>query len=117
MEGDRRIVLFEPGPIVQNTSLIGECKRQPPTPHVVYAVRNDKPSAAEGMLTLNIQGGEWQREYTIRQESLPVKPTEDWWLEDEDGTRLDIEGIAEKSSGHWARLLVITCVRTNTANI
>ena len=113
MEGNRRIVIFEPGAILSNTH-VGEIQRRPSIPHVVYAVRKDQISAGEGLVGPNIVGGQWQREYTIREESLPVKPNEDWYIIDEDGSEVKIEGIAEKTSGPWARDLVITCVRTNT---
>lgn len=110
MEGNRRIVFFEPGSPLGNTTLDGKIARRPPITHVVYAMRQDKSSAGEGTFFGNIEGGQWFREYTIRQESLVRKPTENWWVEDEDGEYLDIVGISEKSSGPWARHLVITCV-------
>ena len=113
MEGNRRIVMFQPGAVL-DSSVAGEIKRRPSIPHVVYAVRNDKPSAGEGLVASHFVGGQWQREYTIREESVSAKPNEDWYIEDEDGDQLKIEGIAEKNSGPWARYLVITCVRTTT---
>ena len=108
MEGNRRIVFFQPGALVDNTSL--NRQRRPPITHVVYAVRKDSAGAGEGTVSGNIIGGNWTREYTIRAESLPLPPSEEWSIEDE-GVYLDIVGIAEKTSGPWARYLTITCVR------
>lgn len=113
MEGNRRIILCEPGAILEG-SKPGEVTRRPPIRRVVYAVRKDKPSAGEGLIGSHMVGGQWFREYTIRAESVSANPTEDWWILDEDGRRLKIDGIAEKTSGPWARYFVLTCVRTDT---
>ena len=113
MEGNRRIVLQEPAPTGEKDSF-GQRKQGPAIPHPVWAVREDKPSAGEGMLATGIEGGVWARHYTIREESVSKRPTEDWWVIDEDGVRLELSGVFEKHSGPRARRLVLVCERTGT---
>ena len=112
-EGNRRIVIYEPGQETGQTTL-GAPTRLPPTKHVVYAIRKDRVSPGEDLLLGEIQAGRWLREYTIRRESISVYPHEDFWVEDEDGIELDIVAVAEKSSGPWERHLTLICARRNT---
>ena len=110
MEGNRRVVLYQPG-LETGTNPSGEAQSRPDIPHVVYAVRRDLNSVGDGLLGTNVVGHEWKRNYTFREKSLPVKPDETWRMEDEDGTPLKIEGVFEKTSGPWARYLTIVCER------
>ena len=112
-EGNRRIVLQEPAPTGE-TGPFGGVKQGPPIPHVVWAVRNDKPSAGEGMLAAGVEGGAWRTEYTIRAETVSKRPTEDWSVVDESGQELRLEGVFEVNSGSRARRLVLVCERTST---
>ena len=86
----------------------------PPIAHPVWAVREDKPSGAEGLVAPGVEGGSWAVHYTIREESVSKRPTEDWWVVDENGQRLELEGVFEKNSGPRARRLVLVCERTGT---
>ena len=113
MEGNRRITLLEPQPTGErdrnNQRIYG-----PPLPHPVWALREDKPSAGEGLVGPAVEGGAWEVRYTIRVESVPRKPTEDWSVVDEDGMTLQLEGVFEKTSGPRARRLILICDRTGS---
>ena len=113
MEGNRRIVLREPQPTGERGAF-GSDKKGPPLNHPVWAIREDKPSAGEGLVAAGVQGGSWAVHYTIREESLPRRPTEDWSVLDETGQPLRIEGVFEKNSGPRARRLILVCERTGT---
>ena len=113
MEGTRRITLVQSSPTGE-ASASGETIYGPPIPHPVWAVREDKPSAGEGFIASRVEGGSWRIHYTIREESVPEPPTEDWHVLDERGRRLRIEGVFEKNSGPRARKLMLVCVRQLT---
>ena len=85
-----------------------------------WALREDKPSGAEGQIATGITGGTWQVNYTIYARSLPrdVVPTERWSVVDEFGRLLKVEGVFEKdgSLGYQgpSRMLILVCERTGT---
>ena len=113
MEGTRRIVLQEPQPTGERGRNNVRVKG-PPLSHPVWATREDAPSPGEGLVGPDIEGGAWQVRYTIREESVPRRPTEDWGVVDEDGMPLQLEGVFEKNSGPRARRLILICERTGT---
>ena len=119
MEGNRLITLVEPQPTGEMDSA-GELVEGPGTPYRVRAIRADGSggsgfSAGRGYAGTGVLGGEWKREYRIRQESLPKTPTEDWEMYDEEGVCLRLEGVYEANSGPRARWLVLVCTRQTTA--
>ena len=113
MEGNRRIVLLEPQPTGErdaaNAVLYGDPKR-----HAVWAIRDDRPSSAEGLVAAGIEGQFYQLRYTFRRESVPSLPTVAWSGVDEAGTPFAIRGVFEVNSGPRARRIVIVCERTQT---
>lgn len=114
MEGNRRIVLYEPGADTGDNPS-GEMQMRPSKAHVVYAVRRDRDTVGDGLLGTNIVGGQWKRHYTFREKSVNGIPNESWSLEDEEGVPLKIEGVFEKTSGPWARYITIVCERIRPA--
>ena len=113
MEGNRRIVLMEPQPTGEQGAL-GSVREGPPKAHATWAVREDKPSLGEGLVASMVQGGSWKVYYTIREESVSPRPTEDWSVVDEDGQPLRLEGVFEANTGSRRRKLLLVCERTST---
>lgn len=116
MEGNRRIVLLEPVPTGE-TDEAGERRQGPPNQHVVYAIRQRDPGGFVGGDTLVAEaavGGEWPRIYTIREGAVSPRPTEDWSLMDEQGMRLSITAVRERTTGARARWLDLVAVRRQT---
>ena len=94
--------------------MLGAVLEGPPIKHVVYATREDKPSAGAGLVAPDVEGGVWVRHYVFREESVIRRPTEAWTAIGEDGCPLSIEGVFEDNSGARARRLRIVCERTSS---
>ena len=90
MEGDRRIILLEPGPTTQDD--YGQVRPGPPIPHVVWATRRDR-GGREG-LQADTQVGEWQAVFKIRR-AAGGDVNQKWSIEDERGRTWDIEFVSE----------------------
>ena len=113
LEGTRRIILIEPNPTGE-TDEYSQNVEGPVKGHGVWAIREDKPSAGEGLVSPDVVGGIWTTHFIIRSESVSSEVTPDWNVIDEKGVRYDIEGVFEKNSGPRARRLILVCERTAT---
>ena len=111
MEGTRPLVLLQPAPTGERDGF-GQPRQGVPITHRVLAIREDKPSAGEGLVAPEVRGGVWSIQYRIREESVHPRPTEEWTAIDEDGTPYNIVGVFEKTVGARARWLVLVVERT-----
>ena len=102
MEGDRRIQLLEPGPVVADG--YGEEIPSDPVPYIVWARRSDR-GGTEGLQS-STQVGEWDTRFEIRQEPRLnlVGNWKSWSVVDEYSREYDIETVSEAPMGrrrHW----------------
>lgn len=104
MEGDRRVVLLEPGPTTPDD--YGQVIAGEPVRHVVWAIRRDR-GGSEG-LQADTQVGEWQTEFRVRREGIE-HVSHKWSIEDEQGRAWDIESVAEIPTPRhrWLRLYCV----------
>ena len=90
MEGNRRIILFEPAPLTRDE--YGDRVDTPPTEHVRWALRRDRGGQEE--LSQGAAIEEWNARFEVR--TLGIDGiTQNWWLRDQDGREYDITAIAE----------------------
>ena len=92
MEGDRRIVVHQPGTPVPDS--YGQLIPGTPVDHVVWAVRRDR-SGREGLVA-DTQVGEYDATFQVRMDGLKGLD-KTWTLTDERGRVHDIEDVAEVS--------------------
>ena len=120
MEGTRRIVLLRPLPTGERSALGEPVEARHREAFPVWAIRESSSSGRggdEGVVAAHVLGGEWQRAYVVRRESVPRGVDETWGVMDEDGVELNVISVDEDGSGVRARRLRITCVRTSSERV
>ncbi|WP_425152896.1 phage head completion protein [Candidatus Palauibacter sp.] len=104
MEGDRRLVLLEPGQPTQDeySEVDG-----PPIEHVAWALRMDR-GGREGVIA-DTMVGEWHTRFRVRRDGIESLDHR-WEVRDEDGRIWDIEAVNEVPMPP-RRWLHLYCVR------
>ena len=91
MEGDRKVVLLEPGPETKvGPGQYGDAEK---IAHAAWAIRHDRGGSER--LRADTRVGEWNTRFEVRKrpEIAQIEPT--WELIDERGRKHDIEAVAE----------------------
>ncbi|WP_425154854.1 phage head completion protein [Candidatus Palauibacter sp.] len=90
MEGDRRLVLLEPGQPTEDE--YGEVIPGLAIQHVVWALRMDR-GGREGLVA-DTMVGVWQTRFRVRRDGIAAAD-HTWTVVDEEGREWDIEAVAE----------------------
>ena len=76
MEGNRRLILYQPGPTLEDAE--GEEFRAAPLEHTAWARRRDRGGSET--LQSDTQVGEWQTSYRIRWLPRLAELSNEWWV-------------------------------------
>lgn len=108
MEGDRKLILHRPGPVLVSAS--GEEVTGDSIDYVVWARRIDRGGSES--LQADTQIGTWQSRFEIRRVDRWKDVDASWSLTDENGRVYDIESVAEGMGAKHRWLWVYGTART-----